>query len=158
MEGSPPPERDSAALNAARKRRGALREAIVGVEYAASSPAGTGLVWWENVDRELHGLRKALSAHIIEVEAPGGLLAEVSRVAPRLISAVERIKDEHAELCESVDAALDAVMRQETYAHAEEIPAAREALLGLLGRLVRHRQAGADLIYDAYAMDIGGLE
>ena len=32
----------------------------------------------------------------------------------------------------------------------------RERATGLLGHLVRHRQRGADLIYEAYQTDIGG--
>ena len=32
----------------------------------------------------------------------------------------------------------------------------REACIRLLGRLVRHRQRTSDLIYEAYAVDIGG--
>jgi hypothetical protein len=29
-------------------------------------------------------------------------------------------------------------------------------VIGLLGRLTIHRQKGADLVYDAYNVDIGG--
>ena len=32
----------------------------------------------------------------------------------------------------------------------------REHGTTVLGRIVRHRQRGADLIYEAYATDIGG--
>jgi hypothetical protein len=28
----------------------------------------------------------------------------------------------------------------------------------LLGRIVRHRQLGADLVWEAYNLDIGGIE
>ena len=37
-----------------------------------------------------------------------------------------------------------------------EVEAHREACIRLLGRLVRHRQRTSDLIYEAYAVDIGG--
>jgi hypothetical protein len=32
----------------------------------------------------------------------------------------------------------------------------REAATALLGRLVRHRQRGSDLVFEAYEFDIGG--
>jgi hypothetical protein len=35
---------------------------------------------------------------------------------------------------------------------------ARDDVQRLLGEIVRHRQHGADLVYEAYHVDIGGLE
>jgi len=43
-----------------------------------------------------------------------------------------------------------------TFAEEEWVDAQRDRLLALLGSLVRHRQRGADLVYEAYAVDIGG--
>ena len=37
-----------------------------------------------------------------------------------------------------------------------DMPAFREELTTLIGRLVRHRQAGGDLVYEAYSVDLGG--
>ena len=39
---------------------------------------------------------------------------------------------------------------------ADDVAGAREAVLGLLGAFARHRQLGADLVYEAYETDIGG--
>jgi hypothetical protein len=39
---------------------------------------------------------------------------------------------------------------------APDAEAVRKQGTNLLGRLVRHRQRGADLIYEAYQTDIGG--
>ena len=39
---------------------------------------------------------------------------------------------------------------------AGDLAGHREAATRLLDRLVRHRQRGSDLIYEAYAVDIGG--
>jgi len=38
---------------------------------------------------------------------------------------------------------------------AEAIDPVRDDLQRLLGRIVRHRQHGADLVWEAYAVDIG---
>ena len=37
-----------------------------------------------------------------------------------------------------------------------DLPAFREEVTTLMGQLVRHRQAGADLVYEAYEVDLGG--
>jgi hypothetical protein len=37
-----------------------------------------------------------------------------------------------------------------------EPQALRDGLTDLLAELVRHRQRGADLVYEAYSVDIGG--
>ncbi len=38
----------------------------------------------------------------------------------------------------------------------EDVAALRDLGTSLLGRLVRHRQRGSDLVYEAYEFDIGG--
>jgi hypothetical protein len=38
----------------------------------------------------------------------------------------------------------------------EDVDRVRDLGTALLGRLVRHRQRGSDLIFDAYDFDIGG--
>jgi hypothetical protein len=37
-----------------------------------------------------------------------------------------------------------------------DLPAFREEVTTLMGQLVRHRQKGADLVYEAYDVDLGG--
>ena len=61
---------------------------------------------------------------------------------------------EHAEALAEVDRLL--AERDEGMRGADAVDAHREACIRLLGRLVRHRQRTSDLIYEAYAVDIGG--
>jgi hypothetical protein len=37
-----------------------------------------------------------------------------------------------------------------------DLPAFREEVTTLMGQLVRHRQKGADLVWEAYDVDLGG--
>jgi hypothetical protein len=37
-----------------------------------------------------------------------------------------------------------------------DLPVFREEVTTLMGQLVRHRQKGADLVYEAYDVDLGG--
>ena len=39
---------------------------------------------------------------------------------------------------------------------ATDVEGVRDLGTALLGRLIRHRQLGSDLIYEAYTADIGG--
>ena len=48
------------------------------------------------------------------------------------------------------------VMTHIAWVPEEWVEAMRDRLLALLGTLARHRQRGADLVYEAYAVDIGG--
>ena len=69
------------ALEAARRRRGAMKEAISRTEAAASSPtADPG--WRSGLLAELQKLQLALSAHVNEVEGDDGLLNQLRTDAP----------------------------------------------------------------------------
>jgi hypothetical protein len=80
---------------------------------------------------------------------------DVLETAPRLANVVRRFKAEHAAIRLGINAEL---VRLAAAAAGEpvDIEATRVRLNRLLGRLVRHRQQGADLIYEAFAVDIGG--
>jgi hypothetical protein len=67
---------------------------------------------------------------------------------------VEVQLDEHAEALAEVERLL--AERDEGLRDEDAVEAHREACIRLLGRLVRHRQRTSDLIYEAYAVDIGG--
>jgi hypothetical protein len=58
------------------------------------------------------------------------------------------------------DATVDLGAKLETTPVGEvwDLTEARDQLQRLLGRVVRHRQLGADLVWEAYNLDIGGIE
>lgn len=136
------------ALEAARERRIELKHAMSALEVAAAGAVGDPS-WADGLRSALTDMRDAFDAHVEEVEAADGLLAEVMTDCPRLSSRVERLRDDHPTLSGRIDACrarLD-----------EPDPAEiRSEVLDLLVALVRHRHAGADLVYDAYNVDIGG--
>lgn len=148
---------DNDALSAAGRHRAVMLDAAAGLEFAISSPVGRGVAWREHVDGELHRLRAALAEHTREVEGDNGLLSDIVRLAPRLSNRVKLMKKEHddmdARIGEIVQM-LGAMPLENVEEGAEEI---REITLELLGALSRHRQKGADLVYRAYDVDIGGL-
>jgi hypothetical protein len=140
------------ALDEARVRRVRLRGAMDALEGALAAPAvGRATDWWSAVLACLESLRTALQRHVAETEADGGLLTQVLTEVPRLANAVYRLRQDHVELSDKVEALL--VRPQPQNGDSGEI---RDAGLSLLGQLARHRQRGADLLYEAYSIDVGG--
>jgi hypothetical protein len=140
------------------RRRADLHAALVAVERAISSAAsGRETDWSKDVVRALQDLDHAIGEHIEITERPEGLYDEISGKAPRFAIAIDRLRLEHPELR---DGTRDLVARLESTPIGETWPLteARDDLQRLLGRLVRHRQLGADLVWEAYNLDIGGIE
>ena len=125
-------------------------ERLEGTVAKPTSPNG----WAGAVDAALVELGDALSAHIREVEAPDGLLADIVDVAPRLFAEVETIKEEHVDLVRSWSRARHS-LKGDGVASVTEV---RRRVISLLGRLALHRQRGSDLVYDAYNVDIGAAD
>ena len=142
-------EQRSQALSAAGEHRVELKEAVSKAERAAASPTAMPS-WRDYVLRELEGLRIALDQHVEEVEGTDGLFAELTELSPRLIHKIHAVRDEHPVLCQGVG---DAIELANSDAPAAAV---RQAVLDVLFLIVRHRQHGADLVFDGYNVDIGG--
>ena len=142
------------ALSVAGQRRRTLSEAMAGLESAVASASGA--YWWrEHVEDALADLSDALEAHVVEVEAPAGLLAEIIDQAPRLSAQVQLMKDEHTTLMEGVKTLWATVSASPGNNMIEQT---RRRSTALLGRLTLHRQHGADLVFDAYNIDIAAAD
>ena len=137
------------------KRRAGLRRTMTAVEEAASAAlTGRPGEWRAELALHVHDLRDALASHVSGTEGPGGLWEQIRTDAPRLNGQLHRLGREHQALTAGVEA-LD-----QDLADAEEdeprLASARERATSLLAQLTRHRQRGADLIYEAYERDVGG--
>ncbi len=134
-------------VETARVRRHELGDAMNGLEFTLTGPmAAEG--WLDGVRSALQELRESLNEHIEVTESPNGLLEEIRAAAPRLSNEIALIKDEHDELLSIVkraEASLD---------ESNDRKAIRNRAMSILPRLSLHRQRGADLVYDAYNVDI----
>jgi hypothetical protein len=140
------------------RRRADLHHSLIAVEKAISSPAvGREADWSKDVLRELQDLEHALREHIEVTERPEGLYDEISQKAPRLAHQIERLRAEHPEMREDAGRLITR-LEATTPGEAWPLSEARDDLQRLLGKLVRHRQSGADLVWEAYNLDIGGVE
>jgi hypothetical protein len=155
----PDPDDDlSPTLAETARRRADLREALVDVEQAISRPAvGREPDWTKEVVIRLEGLAHAIDEHIEITERPDGLYDEISTKAPHLSTKIDQLREEHPVLR---DRTRELVSRLQTTAVGQAWPLrdARDDLQRLLGQLVRHRQLGSDLVWEAYNLDIGGIE
>lgn len=149
------PQRIDDAVRGARKRRKRLRQCMDELEATIAAPAPMReRMWSQALASALDTLADAFEHHVTETEAAGGFLQQVTADAPRLHPAVKRLRKDHADI-----GVLVADLRTragEATGDEEPSPAQlRAQALDLLGRLAQHRQSGADLIYEAYLVDIG---
>lgn len=151
----PKRESDQDKVAAIKIRREAIYQAITGLEDALASPVGEANQWRLRVAMAVDHAVARIAEHIKETEAEGGLLDEVVQDEPRLAGRVARMRVDHQQLEKMVDAlrlALAEVGDDDVADRADEI---RNQAVDLLGQLSRHRQRGADLIYEAYQVDLG---
>jgi hypothetical protein len=147
----------SRAFAEARRRRIELHEALVQLEKGISSPArGRAQDWTTDVTKALASLQGAFDIHIEATESAGGLYEEILENSPRLAGQVRRLQEEHPAIREAIGSQLDGLTPPE----ADDAPVddIRDGLQRVMGQVVRHRQRGADLVWEAYNLDIGGAE
>lgn len=131
----------------ARVRRHLLGEALNEVESAVGAASGAS-GWLDGVLKSVVELRVALEEHVSVTGGDDGLLAEIGAMAPRLTAEISLIREEHGLL-------QAAVGRVEGMLGKSVSPLrVRQEVMDLLARLSEHRQRGADLVYEAYNVDI----
>ena len=120
------------------------------VEHAAARPAiGRERQWSENLGEQLQLLSSALEQHVLTTESSEGLLANIVDAVPRLKHRVDIALDDHVQLHRQLQTALDSLSTERW-----KVDELREQVTDLLRGLTTHRQLGADLVYEAYSVDI----
>lgn len=147
---------DQAMLEALRLRRGELRESMGALERAMAAPAEAGRSrWGQRVHVALVELSGDVREHIEITEGPDGLYRDVLKTSPRLSGAVNRLVSEHGLINSHVD---DLLARLQTPEGAQDVDTVRDLGTALISVLLRHRQRGSDLVFEAYEVDIGGRD
>ena len=144
---------DQALLEELRRHRAELRESMSALEDALAAPATADPARWSgHVHAALVELSGDLREHIDLTEGPRGVYRDMLATAPRLAGAVEGLTREHG----VIGAQLEKLLGRVTKAEVVDPEKVRGPGTVLLGRLVRHRQRGSDLLFEAYEFDIGG--
>jgi Ala-tRNA(Pro) deacylase len=141
---------ESASLLAALASRERLKGRVNAVGRAVGAPVGAGRRWIVRVRRELAALASALDEHIDETERPDGVFGEILSVAPRRARDIEQLTREHVALRAECS-------RLEALAEGGAGPLSlRRRVDQLLRRFEEHRHRGADLVFEAFGVDLGG--
>ena len=140
-------------LDELRRRRAELRESLGAVEDALAAPGARAVVWGERVHTALLQLADDFAVHVTVTEGSGGLHEQILEGDLRLANAVGVLAEEHVQLAADI---ADLVHATDAPVGAEDIAPVRDQAMSVLGMLIRHRQRGADLIYEAFDTDIGG--
>ena len=159
-----PDDESDSHLSELRRRRAELLESINALEQALAAPVpGRQMLWVERVSTALLELSGDFHDHVELTEGPDGLYGRVIVSAPRLAHAVERLTADHGAVTELIGKLLAMVGKAaESFARGDsilgELDDVRDLSTTLLATLVRHRQRGADLVYEGYSVDIGGQD
>ena len=145
---------DQVLLESLRRHRAELRESMSALESALAAPVTASQARWvQRVQVAIMELAADFREHIDITEGPDGLYREVVRTSPRLSEAVASLTREHQLITGRLDDLLARVTPPDVTADVDRV---RDLATALLGRLVRHRQRGSDLVFEAYEVDIGG--
>jgi hypothetical protein len=141
-------------LDTVRQRRAELRDTLNALERCLAAPgADRAVVWGEQLHAAVDRLATEFALHVEVTEGPEGLHQAILSGDLRLANQVNSLAAEHSEIAADI-ASLAALT--EAPVTPVDVPDVREQGTKLLGRIIRHRQRGADLIYEAYQTDIGG--
>lgn len=141
---------ESSSLRAALVLRERLYDTVLSLSRAITAPVASGKRWRRRMSDALARVDRALDEHIAESEGEDGVLGEIINQAPRLRREVSILQSEHVELSEACRR-LQLMIQSD----ASELALRRRAH-DLCVRFGEHRYRGADLVYDAFDIDLGG--
>ncbi len=128
------------------ERRHELYQTMKRLEAAVARPSGLA-DWRIEIEAAISDLDRSLDDHIRRTESDDGLLTEILQDSPHLARRIADLEKEHEELRVACRTAL--LMAADWSAAS-----LRRKTNVLLARLAVHRQTGAELLYDAYNVDI----
>jgi len=145
-------------LKETARRRADLYAALIAVEHATTRPApGREEAWAADLIVALGELEAEIEEHIEVTESADGLYHEIAVLAPRLSTKIGQLQADHPAMLERARS-LRARVEQASGADGLAVEELRDESRQLLGFLVKHRQRGSDLIWEAYNQDIGGVD
>jgi hypothetical protein len=132
----------------AKRRREVLHGAINDLENALAASQPGSERWIRDIQDALQRTQTTIENHVREAEAPDGMLAQVVQEEPALGARVEAMKREHVTMLER-GAALVELSREPP--SAEEL---QDKVTDIVELIDRHRHRSADLLLDAYDLDL----
>lgn len=150
-------DNSSSVLGAALKRRAELHETARALTRSLEEPSpGRERPWLTQVNDHLQRLRLDIEEHVETTEGPDGIHEEIMTAQPRLANKVRRLVADHEILRDRINAVAALSERSIEMNDRALVMAVRDEATLVVGLLARHRQRSSDLVYEAYATDIGG--
>jgi hypothetical protein len=139
------------ALTGTKRARHDCWASIVDVHSALEAPQYPSFsAWAAGVVDALFKLRGAFGEHMLVTEGVGGLYEDVMERAPRLSNRIVELRADFELILDKLQS--DLVALADPGAAATTVKA---AVAGTLETIADHRKKEADLIYEAYVVDIG---
>ena len=143
---------EAVAMNRADRKRSL--DALHQVEFSAATAApGRAIDWVSDVRGALGALEDALAVQAQNSAVSDSPLSDIEVEEPRLRNRVVQLRQRYADLRQRV-----AELRSQLDAPAPEsldVADVRRRLEGLAGELRYQRAREADIIYEAYSVDLG---
>jgi hypothetical protein len=150
-----PNESGRAHLDINRSDRKRSLGALHDVEHSAGTGApGREATWRIDLRRTLTALASALQEQLGNALASDGLYSDIERDVPRLSRRVERLRRSYGELLDRLSALQHCVASISGTAGADTADV-RARIAAFTTELRRVRGEEADLLYEAYLVDIG---
>ena len=133
------------------------RRTLIVLGLSALAAPASDVRWPAGLGNSLAVLRDTFDDHVAVTEAPGGTIDQLRERAPRLSPRIDVLADEHDSITARTERLADMLEQAGPERSIDDTEAIRVEALELLGAIARHRQLGADLLYEAYDVDVGGL-
>jgi hypothetical protein len=149
---APETQPEARDLDKSRERRRGVQQACADLEQAIARPASPSVeAWSASVAAAVGEVAETFKRHVQHSEGPEGLLPGITATAPRLAHAVDDLRRDHEEILSRIDLVRAMAVGANDPA---QVQAVREDSLKLIQSIAAHRYRGADLVYDAYMVDI----
>ncbi|MDH3680451.1 MAG: hypothetical protein OEV40_10940 [Acidimicrobiia bacterium] len=130
-----------------RARRAEIGEDMSEIERALAAPVGLGTAWHEQLTKALSGLKELATIQFDDLSGPTGVVAQLEVDVPPLSGRARQLLATFEEGLSELDRLI---------ASNEPAEQRREDVISLLGQAARIRQGLADLLWEAYWVDVGG--
>jgi len=141
-------------LNEICERRNELNKAASSLDESLATPLGDLQRWSSNVKESLEAMIKKIAVDAEELESDEGLLNSIQDSFPYLSRRVLQHKVDHERLRRSVSALYESLVENSGIELISDALLIRTQVVKFLGQLSLYNQRDADLIYDAYKVDI----
>lgn len=139
-------------LGEVRRNRAGVRRICAELESALAEPSRTDPRHWSEVVSEVvDALASAFRRHVEITESANGLLVEMVAVSPRLSSHADRLRRDHSQILSEIQHLRGRASHLSDAVGVDEV---RSRGLDLLRHISEHRHLGAELVNEAYLVDI----